>query len=110
MSQPVVKFTYKGNEYKLTYTRKTVKKLSNQGLTPEYVRSNPIEGIPRLFAGSFQVNHASTTQNQIDEMFDLMGDKEELLDALINLYLQPLHDLFGEPDESSKIKWEREQD
>lgn len=104
---PII-FDYKGQRYELTFTRKTAKTLMSNGLTLESITNNPLEAVPRLFSGAFNANHARVPLNQREEMFELIGDKEELLSALYELFVEPIGELMDEPkDESVKINWGR---
>lgn len=104
-----ITFDYKGARYELEFTRKTAKSLMGNGLTMQYLQDNPLDAIPRLFYGAFNANHARTTMNMREEIFNNIGDKESLLEALYELYLAPFDEVMAEPeDDSAKITWGRE--
>lgn len=96
-----------GKDYVLTYTLRTVKQMSDNGFNIDEAGSNPITGIPKLFAGAFLANHRTISPAKIDEIWAQICDKEAFITALVELYNDPVSKLFGEPaDDAKKAKWE----
>lgn len=52
MAQQIT-FTYKGKDYVLEFTRRTIAEMERQGFEVEALTNKPITMIPALFQGSF---------------------------------------------------------
>lgn len=93
-----LKLSYQGTEYVLEFTRNTVKRMEANGFVPDDVQRKPMSLIPELFAGAFMANHRWVKRTLIDEMFDTMPNKMELLNKLIEMYNEPYAAILEEPD------------
>lgn len=101
-------FSYEGKDYTLEFTRKTVKQMEDSGFIPSRIVDAPMTVLPDLFAGSFLANHKFTKRDLIDEIFDNMKGKRELVDLLSKMYHEPLAALMEEGDEGNGIEWTAE--
>lgn len=100
-------FDADGKDYSLTYTLKSVKQMADNGFNIQDCSDNPVAGIPKLFAGAFLAYHRTLPQAKIDELWASVGNKEEFIPVLVELYNDPINKLFGEPeDDAKKAKWE----
>jgi hypothetical protein len=61
--------------------------------------------LPELFAGAFLANHRFTKKEAIDEIYETMGNKRELVNALIEMYNEPINALTADADEGNAIAW-----
>ena len=104
MVKPIT-FEYRGTKYTLEYTRKTIKRMEENGFRINQVAEQPMSMLPALFAGAFLAHHRYTPQDTIDDIFEHMGDKENLYVALGELYRATMEALTAEPTEGN-IKWE----
>lgn len=96
-----------GKEYTLAYTLRTIKQMSDNGFNINEAVSNPISGIPQLFAGAFLAYHRTTPKDKIDEIWAQIEHKEDFINALSSMYNEPVEKLFGEPaEDSKKATWE----
>lgn len=103
-----IKFEHKGVNYTLEFTRKTVQQMEKSGFVVDNALTFPATHIPQLFKGAFLAHHRYVKQNVIDEIFDAMGNKQELFGVLIDMYSEPINTLMGEPeDEGNAISWEQ---
>ena len=99
-------FEHKGTQYTLEYTRDSVKQMERGGFSIETAADTPITSLLTLFKGAFIAHHPRTSQNTIDEIWENLGNKDGLFEALANLYNEPMEALMKEPeDESKKIAW-----
>lgn len=98
-------FEYKGTQYTLEYTRDAIKQMERNGFSLDNAASQPITSLLVLFKGAFLAHHPRTSQNTIDEIWENLGNKDGLFEALISLYNEPLEALMKEPDEGKKIVW-----
>lgn len=101
----VLEFSYNDRDYTLEYTKETVKEMERAGFVASDILNKPISLLPSLFAGAFRAHHKNTSKNIIDEIFDAMGDKEDLLAKLAEMYQDPLNAMLEEPDDSKKVMW-----
>lgn len=102
-----INFDYEGKDYTLEFTRETVTMLERQGFMVDKVGSQPLTYLPMLFAGAFKAHHPSAKAAKIDEIFAQFTDKHGLLNALAEMYNEPLEALLvDEPEESPKnVVW-----
>ena len=100
-----INFNYKDTDYCLEYTRRTAKQLEARGVTPDAVLSSPMNILPELFAGAFLANHRFVDRKLIDEIYDKMPNKKELIGTLSKMYNEPVEELFADVDEGNAIAW-----
>lgn len=101
-----ITFKYKDVPYVLEFTRQTVATLEQQGFNIREVGSKPMSSLPLLFAGAFLAHHKFVRRQLIDEIFDNITDKENLVIKLAEMYSETIESLMGEPTESEgNVKW-----
>lgn len=103
-----IRFEYKGQEYILEFTRKSIEMMERQGFVASDIVEKPMTTLPALFAGAFLAHHRNVKKELIDEIFSKMTNKEELIRKLAEMYNEPIIALMDEPDPSDKgnVKWE----
>lgn len=98
-------FTFKGKEYILEYTRRTVRQMEDSGFIASEVGEKPMQ-ILRLFSGAFLAHHRSVKMDVIEDIYAALPNKEDLISALIDMYNEPIEALMDEPDdESGNVEW-----
>ena len=98
--------TSEGQEITLEFTRKTIEQMERQGFSLADIETKPMTTLPTLFAGAFLAHHRYIKREVIDKMFSKMGNKDELLVKLAEMYNEPLEILMGEPEESEgNLTW-----
>jgi len=103
MKKITVKDKY-DNEYTLEFTAKTVEMMENRGFV--IAENKPLTTVKSLFTGAFLANHAKDIKpNTIDEIFESMKDKDKLLDALLEMYNEPLESMMQEGNAEWKANW-----
>ena len=101
-----LKFEYKGTEYTLEYTRRTVEQMEREGFVAEDIKSKPMTMLPTLFAGAFKAHHKLVKPEVINEIFSKMTNKGDLIGRLVEMYNETIMALVEEPDESSEnLTW-----
>lgn len=101
-----LKFEYKGTEYTLEYTRRTVEQMEREGFVAEDIKAKPVLMLPTLFAGAFKAHHKFLKREVIDEIFSKMTNKGDLIGRLAEMYNEPIMALVDEPEESSEnLTW-----
>ena len=101
-----VRFTYDDKEYCLEFTRKSVETMERQGFVADDIRTKPMLTLPALFRGAFLANHSSVKRDKIDEIYNKMTNKGELIGKLAELYNEPILALVDEPEENEgNLDW-----
>ena len=88
-----INLTYEKKEYVLEYNRQSVKTMESQGFVLEDLTAKPMTMIPLLFQGAFIKNHRGIKRNLMDEIFEEIGDKTALMEALMEMYAETLTSL-----------------
>lgn len=91
-------------EYVLEYSRQSVKTMESQGFILDEITSKPMTMIPLLFAGAFFKNCKGIKRSLIDEIYDGIGDKTALMQALMEMYAETLSTLTDENAEGN-VTW-----
>ena len=106
MSQKI-ELTYKGVDYTLEFTRRTVDLLQRRGFVISDIGDKPNILVPMLFAGAFLANHKKVKPAVVDEIYSKLPNKEDLLTQLITMYNETASDLCAEPeeDEEGNASW-----
>ena len=99
-------FEYKGIQYTLEYTRRSVEQMEREGFVAEDIQTKPMTMLPTLFAGAFKAHHKFVKREVIDEIFSKMTNKGDLIGRLAEMYNEPILALVDEPDASSEnLTW-----
>ena len=102
-----INFTYKDKDYQLEFTRHTIEVMESQGVNILEIENKLFSSIPMLFKFSFLARHKKTKPKDIEEMFTLFTNKEQLAESLFEMVNDTIKTLFEEPDDSKNaIKWE----
>lgn len=88
-----INLTYAKKDYILEYNRQSVKTMESQGFVLEELTAKPMTMIPLLFNGAFIKNHRGIKRNLMDEIFEEIGDKTALMEALMEMYAETLSTL-----------------
>lgn len=102
-----ISFDYKGTKYTLEFTRASIRALENQGFKLSDIEDKPMSTLPTLFAGAFYAHHRFIKPTVIEEIFDIMPDKMDLITKLGEMYNEPLEALIDDPeDNEGNLNWE----
>ena len=96
-----INLTYEKKEYVLEYNRQSVKTMESQGFVLEDLTAKPMTMIPLLFQGAFIKNHRGIKRNLMDEIFEEIGDKTALMEALMEMYAETLTSLTDDNGEGN---------
>lgn len=99
-----INMTYNKTEYVLEYNRQSVKTLEGQGFRLDEITNMPMTMIPMLFHGAFFKNHKGIKRSLIDEIYDGIGDKTGLIQALAEMYAETLSTLTDDAGEGN-VTW-----
>lgn len=103
-----INLTYGKTEYTLEYSRQSVKTMENQGFVLEELTTKPANMIPLLFAGAFIKNHSGkggVKRKVIDEIFDNIENKTDLLEVLMEMYAETLSSLTEDNQGEGNVSW-----
>ena len=95
---------HENKEYELEFNRQSVKMMESQGFVLDELTSKPMTMIPLLFSGAFIKNCKGTKRATIDEIFDEIGDKTGLMQALMEMYAETLSTLTDSVGEGN-VSW-----
>jgi len=95
---------HENKEYVLEYNRQSVKTMESQGFVLDEITSKPMTMIPLLFTGAFFKNCKGTKRSVIDEIYEGIGDKTGLMQALMEMYAETLSTLTDDSGEGN-VTW-----
>lgn len=87
----------KGNRYELEFNSRVVKNMERKGFKVDTDYPNTM--IDDLFLGALQMHHKGITPERAREIWKYQKKKDDLLGALVKLYMKPLEDLMAEPED-----------
>ena len=93
-----ITFRYKGKDYCLEYTRKSIETMERQGFVADDILTKPMSVLPAMFAGAFLANHRYERKDVIDEIFEQLTNKGELIEKLAEMYNEPIKALLDDPE------------
>lgn len=97
-------FSYNGKDYTLEYTRASIRQMEADGFIAEDIERKPMTVLPALFRGAFIAHHRFEKPKVIDEIYNQMGHKAELIERLAEMYNEPISSLLDEPTEGN-VEW-----
>ena len=107
MENKKLSFEYEGTRYTLSFNKRTVRLLSQNGFKTEMIQEQPAIGIPMLFKGAFLAENHWVKDDVKDKIYNSLVNKSELINKLLEMYIDPINALFDEPeDDAKKVTWE----
>ena len=104
-----INFSYNGEDYCLEFTKASVKAMEDRGFSPSKILDAPMTYLPELFYGAFRAHHPHISRKLVEQIFEDMDGKSELVNILIEMYNEPIKALTEEKgDKGNGIKWTRE--
>lgn len=101
-----INFTFEGKDYTLEFTRRTIRQMEDEGFVARNIDDKPMTLLPALFAGAFKAHHRFVKQDVIDKIYASMPNKDKLIEALAEMYNEPIASLMDEPEDSAKnVEW-----
>ena len=101
-----LKFTYEDKEYTLEFTRRTIAEMEQRGFMASEVESKPMSMLPALFEGAFLAHHRFEKKKVIDNIFEKLTNKEDLIGKLAEMYNEPFETLVKDPEDSEgNVSW-----
>ena len=100
-----IAITYDKKEYVLEYSRQRVKTMESQGFVLDELTSKPMTMIPMLFQGAFIKNHTGMKRALKEEIYEQIGDKTGLMEALMEMYAETLSTLTDDKGGEGNATW-----
>lgn len=99
-------FKFEGKDYILEFTRRTVAEMEKKGFIASEITDKPMTTLPALFAGAFLAHHRFIKQETVDEIYQKLTNKEDLIGKLAEMYNEPIMTLVEEPeDDKGNVNW-----
>jgi hypothetical protein len=96
---------HNNKEYVLEYNRQSVKMIEGQGFVLEEIATKPVTMIPLLFQGAFLKNCKGVKRAVIDEIYEGIGNKLDLIQVLGEMYAETISSLTDDTEEGN-VTWE----
>ena len=90
-----IQFTYNDVDYTLEYTRKTLEKMDKK----------PVTILPKLFEYAFYAHHKRIKKAEVDNIFHLFTNKNDMYNKLSEMATDTLNTLFEEDNSKNAISW-----
>lgn len=102
-----IEFEYKDNKYVLEYNRESIRIMEKGGFDLQEFLKKPASNIDLAFQGAFLKNHRKIRASEIEEIFRLIKDKEQLTNTLIEMIQETYESLFEteESEDGKNIEW-----
>jgi hypothetical protein len=97
MPGKILTITHNDTTYRLQYNRRTIATMEQSGFLIGEVIEKPATRILQMFHGAFQMHHKGIRRELTDEIYLALPEKEGLIDALVELYNEPLSALLDDP-------------
>lgn len=102
-----IELTYGGEKYTLEFTRDTVRQMERAGFDIESAMNMPVTSVETLFTGAFLANHGRAVKDRIPEKILKHGIPKDMFGKLIEMYNEPISEMFEETDENEgNLEWE----
>jgi hypothetical protein len=95
--QLTIKDSVTDKTYTLEYNRRSIQALEAKGLIITDIEEKPATMLPLLIEGAFYMHHRGLQPNKIDAIYDNIPDKEGFIEALAEMYAEPLEALLDNP-------------
>lgn len=100
-----IEFSYNDKDYTLEYTRKTLEKMEADGIVLAEMNTKPVTILPKLFEYAFYAHHKRIKKSEVEEIFQLFTNKNEMYSKLSEMASETLNALFEENTSKNAISW-----
>lgn len=103
-----INLKFKDKEYILEYSRYSIQTMEKEGFNIQEVSNKPAVMLPLLFEGAFTKNHKFVKRQEIDEIYNSISKKDELIGVLSQMVLEAYECLLGDNKEvdEGNAHWE----
>lgn len=96
---------YKGESYKLGFTRDSIKCMEDKGFNFSKAEQRQISSLFDLVEGAFRTYTPRMTSEKIMEVWGTLKGKDELYNALFEMFREPLIVLNEPEEEQGNVSW-----
>ena len=96
--------TQEGKEFILEYDRDSIGFLEKIGFSLDEYAKRPATMMPLLFRGAFYKNHKFVRQNEIENIYNNIKNKTELMNKLLSMLSESYEDLVE--NKEGNLDWE----
>jgi len=89
---------YEGKSYNLAYTRESVTMMEQTGFLADELFTKPATMLPMLFYGAFRANHKGIKRRDVDQIYDNIENRSDLIAALVDMYRETVTSLVSNDD------------
>lgn len=100
-----ITISYDKKDYVLEYSRQSVRTMEAQGFVLDDIAAKPMMMIPMLFQGAFIKNHRGIKRNLMDEIYEEINNKTDLITALMEMYTETLSTLMDDKADAGNATW-----
>lgn len=98
--------------YTLEFNRKSVIRALKSGFNPNELADGDLEAvlmIPTLFHCAFDMHHKGISEEETEAIYEMIPNKEDLIEALAELFADPINKLTEDPKgaKSKNFKWKK---
>lgn len=108
MANREMEFEYNNVHYKLGFNKSTVRQLEQRGFDATKLQNLPATMIQLLWQGAFLKNHKRTPQSTIEDIWNHLENRNDVIIKLVELYSEPLagivEDLEDTGEDSKNFK------
>ena len=93
--------------FTLEFNRAAVRAMENAGFRLDDAKDKPLNFFTDLFAGAFRMHHRNMRGKEIEAIQENLGNKEELTEKLLEMYVETIESLTSSKndDEKNRITW-----
>ena len=100
-----IRFTYDNRDYVLEYTKRTIKRMEEDGFDYGEVEKKPMTMIPLLVKGAFLAHQRWIKDDEVDEILAVIKNKEAFYTTLSEMYAEQMKFLVDTEDEGKNVEW-----
>jgi hypothetical protein len=102
-----IQFTYKDVPYVLEYNRMAIKQMEASGFSLEEFTKKPMINIDIAFKGLFLKNHRRTNEKLIEEIYDKLGNRDQLIEKIGIMLTESYNSLLDDEENAEgNIEWD----
>lgn len=102
-----INLEFKGVQYNLEYTRRSVEIMERQGFKLSDIDDKPVTAVPTLIRGAFLAHHKFIKPEVVEDIHRSIKNKGDFIGKLAEMYNEPLIEMMEEPEESEgNLDWD----
>jgi hypothetical protein len=102
----MIKISKDGKEYILEYDKEAIVIMEKKGFNLQNVDGQTMNMYPLIFQGAFYKNHKYMKSAEIDEIFNNISNRRELMSKLMEMIADQYQELIGDNGDKGNLGWE----